>query len=181
MRANGLAVLLHVLTPALLLAGAQSRADWLPQTPSAALRVTVSVGCDFEERWWEVALQPGTELPLEIRTRSPGMFATRERSLERSIEPAVRAELYGLARDAFAEFRLDREPEFTGPGTDRVWTGERTITLAAMVLDDELGRIDRIDLAIDLMRGRSIPPRTLALIDLLETQAAPAELALDCP
>jgi hypothetical protein len=154
--------------------------DFLPAAPSAGLRVTVSVGCDFDDRWWEVALQPGTDLPLEIRTRSPRMFGARERTSERSIEPAVRDALYGLVREAFAEFRIDRAPDFSGPGADRAWTGERTISLAAMVLDDELGRVDRIDLAIDVMRGRSVPAATLALIDALAEQTGAATLDLDC-
>ena len=153
------------LTPA-------ARADVLPEVPSQGLRVTVSVSCDFADRWWEATLYPGAELPLE--------FQAGARTAKRRIDPNARSALYGLARRAFAEFRVDRRPRFQGPGADRPWTGERTITLTALTLDDELGRVDRIELDIDVMRGRALPEATLALIDEIAEYSRLADLALRC-
>jgi hypothetical protein len=157
-----------------------ARTAVLPDQPSAGLRVTVSVGCDFEERWWEAALHPGSGVPLEFRSRTPGMLGNRDREAQRALSPDERAELYGLVRAAFEGFRVDRRPDFTGPGSDRPWTGERTITLAALVLDDELGRVDRAELAIDVIRGRSVPVATLALVDAVAAFDSRASFELDC-
>lgn len=152
----------------------------LPATPSPGLQVTVSVSCDFEDHWWEASLHAGADLPLELRSHSPGMFRARDRQSRQRLDPDERAELYRLARAAFDGFRIDRRPDFSGAGSGRPWTGERTITLSAMTLDDELGRVDRVELAIDVMRGRSLPPAALALVDAITAQQASASLELDC-
>ena len=152
-------------------AGAGAR-DLLPTVPSEGLRITVSVSCDFQNRWWEATLYPGSDLPLE--------FQAGERSNTRRIDPNVRAALYEKAIAAFAGFRIDRRPQFQGPGADRPWTGERTITLSAMTLDDELGRVDRIELDIDVMRGRALPEAALALVDDVAIHSRLADFELDC-
>lgn len=172
---RGVALLLAVVSVV-----APARAASLPEQPSSGLRLTVSVSCDFEERWWEAALHPGAQVPLEFRSRTPGMIRNRERETQHPLQPAQRAELYALARAAFDGFSVDRRPDFTGPGSDRPWTGERTITLAALVLDDELGRVDRMELAIDVIRGRSLPAATLALVDAVAGFDGRASLELDC-
>lgn len=160
------ALLLCLLAPAVTLG------EMLPEVPSEGLRVTVSVSCDFADRWWEATLYPGAELPLE--------FQAGERSNDRRIDPNVRAALYALARRAFDEFRIDRRPRFQGPGAERPWTGERTITLTALTLDDELGRVDRVELAIDIMRGRALPAATLELVDEIAEYSRLADLELRC-
>lgn len=147
-------------------------ADLLPEVPSAGLRITVSVSCDFEDRWWEATLYPGSDLPLEFQAGS--------RDARRRLDPNARADLYARALEAFAEFRVDRAPRFGGPGADRKWTGERTITLSAMTLDDELGRVDRVEFDIDVMRGRALPEATLGLVDALANYTRLAELEIDC-
>lgn len=144
----------------------------LPEEPSEGLRITVSVSCDFDERWWEATLYPGSTLPLE--------FQAGERATDRRIDAETRAALYALARQAFEEFRLDRRPNFQGPGAERRWTGERTITLTALTLDDELGRVDRAELALDVMRGRALPPATLRLVDQIAGYSRLADLELRC-
>lgn len=173
---------LRILVLLLAITGtvATARTGALPEEPSAGLRITVAVSCDFEERWWEAALHPGSGVPLEFRSRTPGMLGTRDRESQRALEPTQRTELYALARAAFAGFSVDRRPDFSGPGSDRPWTGERTITLAALVLDDELGRVDRVELAIDVIRGRGLPAATLALVDAVAAFDRRASLELDC-
>lgn len=155
-----------------LAAPAGTLAEMLPETPSAGLRVTVSVSCDFTDRWWEATLYPGAALPLE--------FQAGARSAARRIDPEARAALYALARHAFDEFRIDRRPRFQGPGAERPWTGERTITLTALTLDDELGRVDRVEFDIDVMRGRALPEATLQLVDEIAEYSRLADLALRC-
>ncbi|HSG88490.1 MAG TPA: hypothetical protein VLA56_04710 [Pseudomonadales bacterium] len=162
------------------LAATGAEADLLPETPSAGLLITVTVNCDFEDRWWEATLHAGATVPLEFRTRTRRMFGGRERQSTVAIDGTTRAELYALARRAFEDFRIDRKPDFTGPGSDREWTGERTVTLAALVLDDELGRIDRVEMAIDVMRGRSLPPASLALVDAIGALEKDAGLEFEC-
>lgn len=152
----------------------------LPEQPSDGLRITVAVSCDFEDRWWEAALHPGALLPLEFRSRTPGMFGNRDRDTQYALDSEARGALYALIRAAFAGFSVDRRPDFSGPGSNRPWTGERTITLAALVLDDELGRVDRVELAVDVIRGRSLPAATLALVDAVAAFDARASLELDC-
>lgn len=147
-------------------------AELLPEVPSPGLRITVSVSCDFTERWWEATLYPGSDLPLE--------FKAGPREAQRRLDPSTRADLYARAIEAFAEFRVDRAPRFIGPGADRRWTGERTITLSAMTLDDELGRVDRVAFDIDVMRGRALPAATLELVDALSNFTRLAELEINC-
>ena len=54
----------------LCLLPAVAGADLLPEVPSPGLRITVSVSCDFEDRWWEATLYPGSDLPLEFQAGS---------------------------------------------------------------------------------------------------------------
>ena len=147
-------------------------AELLPEVPSPGLRITVSVSCDFAERWWEATLYPGSDLPLEFKAGS--------REARRRLESRVLADLYAKAIEAFAEFRVDRTPLFAGPGADRRWTGERTITLSAMTLDDELGRVDRVAFDIDVIRGRALPEATLDLVDTLSSYSRLATLEINC-
>lgn len=168
-------VLSDLRTHALLLclaAGPAAARDLLPPEPSEGLRITVSVSCDFRDRWWEATLYPGSNLPLE--------FQAGERSATRRIDPNVRSDLYEKAIAAFAGFRIDRRPRFQGPGAERAWTGERTISLSAMTLDDELGRVDRVEMDIDVMRGRALPEATLTLVDDIAVHSRLADLELDC-
>ena len=170
---------LLTLVTALLATSASAR-DLLPDTPTQGLRITIGVACDFEDRWWEAALYPGAALPLEFRAEDFVGSRRRERTNEASLTPTDRERLYALAVRAFDEFRIDRRPDYGGTGADRPWSGERTITLAAMTLDDELGRVDRVEIAIDVLRGRGLPEPALELVEAIADRSRLARLDLDC-
>ena len=173
--------LLRALAPlAPLLLAVPGAALVLPESPPKGLRLTASVSCDFEERWWEATLYPGAELPLEVRWMEPGMFGGRERTRSRRLDDAQRAELFALARAAFASFSLRPRPPVATPGTQRPWTGDRTLSLSAQVLDAELGRVDRVDLAFDLIPGRLLPDAAEAFVEGLAEHAPNLTLELDC-
>lgn len=155
-------------------------ASILPEQPAAGLRITVSVSCDFQQRWWEANLYPGSELPLEVRWRSPGMRGTQPRDLVRTLTEAQRARLYQASRAAFADFQLDRRPPLLGDPDAEPWLGPRTLTLSALILDSVLGRVDRVDLAIDLLPGRALGEPLQALLADLSRKASAIDLNLDC-
>jgi hypothetical protein len=173
-------LLRSLATLAVLFLAVPGAAVTLPEPPPPGLRLTASVTCDFEERWWEATLYPGAELPLEVRWMEPGMFGGRERTQSRRLDDAQRAELFALAREAFASFTLRPRPPVATPGTERPWTGDRTLALSAQVLDAELGRVDRVDLAFDLIPGRRLPEAAVALVEGLAEHARQATLELDC-
>ncbi|MEE4360208.1 MAG: hypothetical protein V2I63_01655 [Pseudomonadales bacterium] len=152
----------------------------LPETPPPGLRITASVACDFQDRWWEATFYPGANLPLEVRWRAPGTFGDRPREVTRPADPEMRDALYGHARGIFDGFVLRDRPLRVTPGTERPWTGDRTLNFSALVLNEGLGRVDRIDLAIDMIPGRALAAPITAFIDALAEEARQVTLELDC-
>ncbi|MCC5887655.1 MAG: hypothetical protein JJT88_14570 [Gammaproteobacteria bacterium] len=157
-------------------------ASILPAEPPEGLRITVSISCDFQQRWWEATLypHPGTGLPLEVRWRAPGMRGHQPRDLVRSLNPDQRQILYDLSRAAFDDFQLDRRPPLLGDPDAGPWLGSRTLSLSALILDHALGRVDRIDLALDMLPGRALPEEARQLVDALSRLATPIDTNLDC-
>ena len=171
------------LLPALILLMASiTEASILPAEPPEGLRITVSISCDFREQWWEATLYPhqATALPLEVRWRAPGMRGSQPRDLQRSLNPEQRDALYALSRAAFDDFQLDRRPPLLGDEDAGPWLGSRTLSLSALILDRALGRVDRIDLALDMLPGRALPEDVRELLDALSRQATPIDTRLDC-
>lgn len=168
-----------VLSMALLVA-LPLHASVLPEAPPEGLRITVSVSCDFEQRWWEATLYPNSTLPLEVRWRAPTMRGSQPRELVRDLTPELRATLYELSRRAFDDFRLDRLPPLLGDPDAGPWLGSRTLSLSALILDGGLGRVDRIDLAIDLLPGRALFEDARNLLTRFEGLASPIDPNLDC-
>ncbi len=156
------------------------QASILPEVPPEGLRITVSISCDFEQRWWEAAFYPSSSLPLEVRWRAPTMRGAQPREQIRDLTPDARDELYRSARAAFDDFRLDRRPPLLGDTDADPWYGSRTLSLSALILDAGLGRVDRIDLAIDLLPGRALYADARALLDHLGRLATPLNPNLDC-
>lgn len=159
-----------------------AQASILPLQPPEGLRITVSISCDFQQRWWEAALypDPGTALPLEVRWRSPGMRDSQPRDLLRSLNPEERQALYALSRAAFDDFQLDRRPPLLGDADAGPWFGARTLSMSAQILDGMLGRVDRIDLALDILPGRALPEDVRHLVEALSRHATPIDMNLDC-
>lgn len=171
------------LLPALLLLVAPlGTAGILPQQPPQGLRITVSISCDFQQRWWEATLypHPDTALPLEVRWRAPGMRGHQPRDLARSLSPEQRQTLYEVSRAAFDDFQLDRRPPLLGDPDAGPWLGSRTLSLSALILDHALGRVDRIDLALDILPGRALSAEVRQLLAALRGLASPIDPDLDC-
>lgn len=171
------------LLPALLLIlTTWGHAGILPAQPPEGLRITVSISCDFEQRWWEATLypHPQTGLPLEVRWRAPGMRGHQPRDLSRALNPQQRQTLYDLSRAAFDDFQLDRRPPLLGDPDADPWLGSRTLSLSALILDRSLGRVDRIDLAVDMLPGRALSDPVRVLLAALTPLATPIEADLDC-
>ena len=169
-----------LLSSLLLLQPTSVTGGILPEAPPPGLRLSLSVSCDFQDRWWELTFYPETTLPLEVRWRRPGMATGRVHDLTRDLNASRQRELYDLARAAFGEFRLDRPPPLLGDGTAGAWMGPRTLTLSGQILDGQLGRVDRVDLAMNLIQGRPLPPNTEALVAAFARHARPVTLDLDC-
>lgn len=163
-----------------LLVSLPLHASVLPEEPPEGLRITVSISCDFEQRWWEATLYPNSNLPLEVRWRAPTMRGSQPRELVRDLTPELRATLYNLSRKAFDHFRLDRMPPLLGDPEAGPWLGSRTLSLSALILDGGLGRVDRIDLAIDLLPGRALFEDARNLVAGLAGLANPVDPNLDC-
>lgn len=171
------------LLPALILLFAPlAESGILPAAPPEGLRITVSISCDFQQRWWEATLypHPAAGLPLEVRWRAPGMRGREPRDQLRSLNPDERKTLYELSKAAFDDFRLDRRPPLLGDPDAGPWLGSRTLSLSALILDSALGRVDRIDLALDMLPGRALPEAVRELVDALSRQATPIDTDLDC-
>lgn len=163
-----------------LLLALPAQAGILPEVPPEGLRITVSISCDFEQRWWEATFYPSSSLPLEVRWRAPTMRGAQPRELVRDMSSEVRAELYRSARAAMDDFRLDRRPPLLGDPDADPWFGSRTLSLSALILDSGLGRVDRIDLAIDLLPGRALYQDARELLAGLARLATPLDPDLDC-
>lgn len=173
---------MRLLPTLILLVAPLTQAGILPETPPEGLRITVSISCDFHERWWEATLYPyqGTALPLEVRWRAPGMRSRQPRDLTRPLSPDQRQALYAVSRAAFDDFQLDRRPPLLGDPDADPWLGPRTLSLSALILDNVLGRVDRIDLALDMLPGRALPEAVRQLMAALSRQATPIDTNLDC-
>jgi len=173
---------MRLLLALILLTAPLAKASILPLEPPEGLRITVSISCDFQQRWWEATLypDPATALPLEVRWRAPGMRDSQARNILRSLNPEDRQTLYALSRAAFDDYQLDRRPPLLGDEGADPWFGSRTLTLSALILDRMLGRVDRIDLALDMLPGRALPEDVRQLLDALSRQATPIDPHLDC-
>lgn len=173
---------MRLLLVLILLIAPFAKASILPLAPPEGLRITVSISCDFQQRWWEATLYPDPvpALPLEVRWRTPGMRDSQPRDIVRSLNPEERETLYALGRAAFDDFELDRRPPLLGDADANTWLGSRTLSLSALILDRDLGRVDRIDLALDMLPGRALPEDVRQLVTALSRQATPIDMDLDC-
>lgn len=173
---------MRLLLALILLTAPLAKGSILPAAPPEGLRITVSISCDFQQRWWEATLypHPATALPLEVRWRAPGMRDDKPRDTLRSLKPDERQTLYALGRAAFDDFQLDRRPPLLGDADAGTWLGSRTLSMSALILDSALGRVDRIDLALDLLPGRALPEDVRQWVEALSRYATPIDMNLDC-
>ncbi|MBL6715604.1 MAG: hypothetical protein ISQ03_04470 [Pseudomonadales bacterium] len=174
--------LLSVPTPWVALAGAllAANADGtpLPAHPPAGLRLSFSLGCDFEKRWWEAVLYPDQPTTLTVRWFAPTLFSDEPQQRPRTLTAAEGQALYDNARALLDTVSLawDADPA-APPGP---WLGHRTFSLSAQRLDERLGRVDRLDYSLDLHPGRSLPPLLATLGAALQAQDRRLDLELDC-
>ena len=158
----------------------QALASLLPETPGEGLLVTVTLACDFTDRWWELTFFPGRETALELRSQGLRRLGPDEAVSELRIPFIQRTRLYTAARRTFADFRIETHPTLDPELARERWLGEKTLTLAAMVLDEDLGRVDRAELAFDVMQGRHLRDSTAALMTAVGEIIGARATQLDC-
>ena len=160
-----------------LLAAAADSAP-LPTHPPTGLRLSFSLSCDFEKRWWEAVLYPDQPTTLTVRWFAPSLFSDEPQQRERTLTAAEGEALYENARRLLDTVSLAWDADSaTPPGP---WLGHRTFSLSAQRLDERLGRVDRLDYSLDLHPGRALPPLLSALGETLHAKDRRLSLDLDC-
>ncbi len=150
----------------------------LPAHPPTGLRLSFSLSCDFEKRWWEAVLYPDQPTALTVRWFAPSLFSDEPQQRERTLTAAEGEALYENARALLDTVSLAWDADSASPPGP--WLGHRTFSLSAQRLDERLGRVDRLDYSLDLHPGRPLPPLLIALGETLHARDRRLSLDLDC-
>lgn len=134
----------------------------------------MTLACDFDDDFWDATLLYGTPGPLNLNYRD-GMRHERRRNL--MVTPAERLQIYADVRDLLAGFQLGEWSETAKPSK----RGEITFTVSVLLIKPGVGRVDSVDLAIDLTQGRPIPARVRRLLATLTGVDRRMSMKLDCP
>ncbi|MEE9255110.1 MAG: hypothetical protein V3U43_09250 [Pseudomonadales bacterium] len=148
--------------------------ELLPESPTDGLQVTMTLSCDFDDDFWDVALLYGTAGPLNLSYRDRNR---RERRRNLIVTVDERLEIYARVRQLLTGFQLGEWSE-TEQASQR---GELTFTVSVLLIKPGVGRVDSVDLAIDLTEGRPIPTTVRRLLDTLSEIDRRMRMNLTCP
>jgi hypothetical protein len=148
--------------------------ELLPQNAPSGVQITLTLACDFDDDFWDATLLYGSGGPLSLSYRDA--FG-RERSRNLILTADERLEIYRRVRDLIAGFQLGEWSD-----TDQISErGELTFTVSVLLIKPGVGRVDAVDLAIDLTEGRPIPARVQSLLETVAEVDRRMRLNLKCP
>jgi hypothetical protein len=148
--------------------------ELLPDSAPDGLQITLTLSCDFDDDFWDVTLLYGADVPMNLSYRD-AMRRERQRNL--IVTADERAEIYRRVRELLSGFQLGEWSD-TEEASDQ---GELTFTVSVLLIKPSVGRVDNVDLAIDLTEGRPIPARVRRLFDVLGDVDRRMRLNLKCP
>lgn len=142
----------------LLLVCVGVRAEVLPQSPPAGLRLELSLECDFSEHYWRAIIHFDRPIPVDIQLRKPAFMFERSRNYVRELPAAGKAELYAAVRELIGAWQLGAQPGGESGPLQGGRTRERTLHVGLLTVLTGVGRVDELHLAIDLSADRRLGP-----------------------
>lgn len=148
--------------------------ELLPESAPDGLQITLTLSCDFDDDFWDATLLYGADVPMNLSYRD-AMRHERQRNV--IVTAHERAAIYRQVRDLLSGFQLGEWSD-TEEASDQ---GELTFTVSVLLIKPAVGRVDSVDLAIDLTEGRPIPARVRELFEVLDDVDRRMRLNLKCP